>query len=146
MPLVFLDTSFVVALDNAADPYHNRAARLASQFETRGQILVVHWGVLFEVFDGYARLSRRARGYELLSRITTERIYRVFAIKNDEFRAALTLYRNRPDKEWGLTDCVSFVLMRQLGISEALTADQHFEQAGFRALLLEKDEDKTGGV
>jgi predicted nucleic acid-binding protein len=47
----------------------------------------------------------------------------------------VTLYRQRPDKDWSLTDCISFVVMRERGITEALTADHHFEQAGFVALL-----------
>jgi predicted nucleic acid-binding protein len=45
------------------------------------------------------------------------------------------LYRYRRDKEWPLTDCISFVVMEDEGISEALTGDAHFEQAGFKALL-----------
>ena len=48
---------------------------------------------------------------------------------------AVDLYQDRKDKTWGLTDCISFVLMNRLGLSDALTADKHFEQAGFRALL-----------
>jgi uncharacterized protein len=47
----------------------------------------------------------------------------------------LALYEARPDKEWSLTDCISFVVMKQQGILEAVTADRHFEQAGFVALL-----------
>jgi len=50
---------------------------------------------------------------------------------------AMKLYSERPDKEWGLTDCASFVVMEDRGIREALTADEHFQQAGFRALLRE---------
>jgi uncharacterized protein len=49
----------------------------------------------------------------------------------------LELFRNRPDKEWGLVDCISFVVMTEKGIAQALTADQHFNQAGFKALLLQ---------
>ena len=47
---------------------------------------------------------------------------------------ALALYRARPDKDWGLTDCVSFVLMQREGLTEALTADIHFRQLGFRKI------------
>lgn len=50
---------------------------------------------------------------------------------------ALSLYRQRSDKEWGMTDCVSFVVVRARGLLEALTADDHFQQAGFRQLLRE---------
>lgn len=52
------------------------------------------------------------------------------------FFQALDLYEDRPDKRWGLTDCISFVVMRENELFEALTADRHFEQAGFVALLL----------
>lgn len=48
---------------------------------------------------------------------------------------AWQLLKNRPDKEWNLVDCSSFVLMQQRGILEALTTDHHFEQAGFVRLL-----------
>jgi predicted nucleic acid-binding protein len=47
----------------------------------------------------------------------------------------LALYEQRVDKEWSLTDCISFIVMKQAGITEALTGDRHFEQAGFTALL-----------
>jgi predicted nucleic acid-binding protein len=45
------------------------------------------------------------------------------------------LYVNRPDKQWSLTDCISFVVMEREGIADALTGDKHFEQAGFNVLL-----------
>lgn len=47
----------------------------------------------------------------------------------------LDLMRQRTDKDWSLTDCISFVVMEDEGLREALTGDQHFEQAGFKALL-----------
>jgi len=53
------------------------------------------------------------------------------------FAGGLDLYRERPDKDWSLTDCISFVIMRQQQITDALTADLHFVQAGFRALMQE---------
>jgi predicted nucleic acid-binding protein len=58
-------------------------------------------------------------------------------IGHDErlYDAGIELYRLRPDKDWSLTDCISFVVMAKRGISAALPADRHFEQAGFTALL-----------
>jgi len=53
------------------------------------------------------------------------------------YARGMQLYRARPDKEWGLTDCVSFLVMQDRGLTEALTTDEHFQQAGFRALLRE---------
>jgi predicted nucleic acid-binding protein len=49
----------------------------------------------------------------------------------ETFTQGIELYRNRPDKNWSLTDCISFVVMKREGITEALTGDRHFEQAGF---------------
>ena len=54
------------------------------------------------------------------------------------YQKAFQLFCNRPDKDWGLIDCVSFIVMREKRLSEALTADEHFEQAGFIALLRNK--------
>ena len=54
------------------------------------------------------------------------------------FEQAMQMYRDRDDKEWSLTDCVSFVIMKDQNIGEGLTADHHFEQAGFIALLAEE--------
>ena len=48
---------------------------------------------------------------------------------------ALSEYSQHADKSWGLVDCASFLVMRDLGISEAFTSDSHFEQAGFKVLL-----------
>jgi len=64
--------------------------------------------------------------------------YKVVAASARLFDAALDLYQRRPDKDWGLTDCASFVVMSDRKLTDALTADEHFRQAGFRPLLLEE--------
>jgi uncharacterized protein len=134
---LLLDTSFVVALENRDDPFHEKAKRIARSFASDNVLLLLHWGIILEIGDGYARIDRREKGCELLSKFYREEGYRVVPLNDPLLTDALALYRNRPDKNWGLTDCVSFVLMRQEGISEVLTADIHFRQAGFRAMLLE---------
>jgi hypothetical protein len=58
-------------------------------------------------------------------------------LSEELFARALQLYCSRPYKEWGLTDCASFVVMSERAITKALTADEHSEQSGFRALLRE---------
>lgn len=92
--------------------------------------------VLTEVLNGLAR-------YPALRGKVVAAIDAIMADPNTEvvpqtavlFREALALYRHHQDKEWGLTDCSSFVIMRQRGLSEALTYDHHFQQAGYVALL-----------
>ena len=134
---VLLDTSFVIALENKDDPHHERAKALDDDLLKQDAVLVLHWGILLEIADGYARIGRRERGVQLLAKFEGEEGYRVVAISDSLLRDALSLYRARPDKDWGLTDCISFVLMKQEEITEALTADVHFRQAGFTALLLD---------
>lgn len=134
---VLLDTSFVVALENRRDPHHERAKELDRELLDDGCLSVLHWGILLEIGDGYARVGRRAKGVALLDRLLNEERYQVFRISESLLEQALDLYFARADKDWGLTDCVSFALMEEKGISEALTADVHFRQAGFTALLLE---------
>ncbi len=134
---VLMDTSFVLALENMDDPHHERAKTLDSELLKEDAVLLLHWGILLEIADGYARVGRRARGLQLLAKFEGEQGYRLCPITETLLQEAVNLYRARPDKDWGLTDCLSFVLMKQEGVTEALTADVHFRQAGFTALLLE---------
>lgn len=137
--VVLLDTSFVVALENKDDSHHDRAKQLDGEFLREQAQLVLHWGIMLEIGDGYARVGRRAKGLQLLSKFRDEAEYQIRPISDMLLQNSLELYRSRPDKDWGLTDCVSFALMQKEGITEALTADIHFRQAGFKALLLESD-------
>ena len=135
--LVFLDTSFVVALENRDDPFHERAVQLDREMMASGCNLLLHWGILLELGDGYARIGRRSKAVQLLDRFVHEEGYLVHPLTSPLLDQALLLYRGRMDKDWGLTDCISFVLMKQEGTPDALTADAHFRQAGFRPLLLD---------
>jgi hypothetical protein len=131
-----LDTSFILALENREDRHHARAKQLDRDLAAQGAVLMLHWGILLEIGDGYARIGRRAKGMELLDKFLREDGFQVVPLSEDVVDRAIALFRSRSDKEWGLTDCVSFVLMEREGVKEALTADIHFRQAGFAALLL----------
>jgi uncharacterized protein len=135
--VVLLDTSYILALENRDDPHHEKAKALDRELGRENATLMLHWGILLEIADGYARMNRRGRGLALLATFEGEEGYAIVGITEQLFREAMRFYRARPDKEWGLTDCVSFALMKREGVSEALTADAHFRQAGFQALLLE---------
>ncbi len=71
----------------------------------------------------------------LLEALKTSPEVEIVAASTELFAKGVQLYRERADKSWSLTDCMSFVVMRDHGLQDALTADHHFEQAGFRALL-----------
>ena len=133
---VLFDTSFIVALENRDDPSHERARNLDRELLAGDATLLLHWGILLEIGDGYARLGRRPKGIELLKRFHQEQGYQIVSITDALLAAAIALYSERIDKDWGMTDCLSFVIMQQQGVTEPLTADRHFVQAGFEALLL----------
>lgn len=133
----FLDTSFIIALTNVHDPFHAKALELDKQLADDRVSLTLHVGILIEIGDGFAKLQRRARGVSILEGMLGDESYEVAETTDQHVTQAIDLYRQRRDKEWGLTDCISFCPMQRLAITDALTADVHFQQAGFRALLLE---------
>lgn len=135
-PELLIDTSYAVALVSKADRYHTAAQRLASQIRLRFR-LVVTQAVCLEIGNFLARSHSRAEGVRLLTELQTDKGVVKVPMSENLYDAAFSLFSKRPDKEWSLIDCVSFVVMNERGITDALTADGHFEQAGFRPLMRE---------
>jgi predicted nucleic acid-binding protein len=124
----------VLALLNRRDEYHVRANQLSGLFG-KGEFLVTD-AVLMEIGNGLARHYRR-QAVEIIEDFEASDDVEVVRTTYERFIAGLELYKHHDDKTWGLVDCLSFNAMREAGIEEALTADEHFVQAGFRALMLE---------
>ena len=93
--------------------------------------------ILLEIGNALAKLQYRRAAAQLLSSLCSDPSVEIVPLSDQLFAQGLKLYSERSDKEWGLTDCISFVIMRARGIMGALTTDVHFQQAGFRALLRE---------
>jgi predicted nucleic acid-binding protein len=89
-----------------------------------------------EVADALSVPGFRQHTYRFLQQLAADPNTRMVGPEAAWYTRGLDLYDNRLDKSWSLTDCISFVIMTEPGISDALTGDQHFVQAGFRALLL----------
>jgi uncharacterized protein len=132
MTIAFADTFFFLALINPRDAAHARAVA-AAKIRT-GPVLTTAW-VLTEVADGLAATPDRHLLQKILANLDHEPRDIVVPASQDLFDQGLRLYLARPDKGWSLTDCISFVVMGERNVTEALTADHHFEQAGFVALL-----------
>jgi uncharacterized protein len=129
----FADTSWFLAMIGPRDAHHARAVALSRQ---RVVPLVTTAWVIIELADGLSRPSLRRRIFaNVLMSIENDPTATVVRAEDSLFRQGLELYADRPDKEWSLTDCISFIVMKDRGITEALTGDHHFEQAGFVALL-----------
>jgi len=132
---VFLDTNGWIALLNASDTLHALASEAWSGIiDNRRTVVVTDW-IIAETGNGLSRTPARTRFAEAVELVRSSQIADVVSVSFTLFDKALDLYAERSDKEWGLVDCASFVVMEELGIQEALTSDHHFEQAGFRCLL-----------
>lgn len=135
---VFLDASFAIALSSSTDLHHSRALALADRVAKADIPLVTTRAVLLEIGNALAKLRYREAAGRLLEALESDPQVEIVPMNDDLYRRGFELYRSRMDKEWGLTDCASFVVMRDRGVAEALSADEHFRQAGFRPLLLEE--------
>ena len=133
MKHVFADTSYFIALLSRRDAHHEKARALARTLDAP---LVTSEPVLTELLDAFSDRPLR-RPAERLVDALRDGGADVVSWSGALFDRALGLWKKRHDKEWGLTDCASFVIMAEREIAHALTADAHFQQAGFRALLLE---------
>ena len=135
MRIVFADTSYWFALLVRTDPWHEIAA--LPSLELADAHIVTTEMVLTELLNAVSRLGEYYRNLATAEviRLHTDPNVDIVSQTEDQFRDAFNLYRYRPDQRWGLTDCASFILMRERGITHALTADRDFTQAGFTILM-----------
>ncbi len=132
MSALFADTSAFVAFLNKRDEYHDAAMEYLTRHDDA--IVTTAW-VLVELGNFLAKGRGRRRFTPFVRDLRREPHVEIVEANGKRFEASLALYARRPDKEWSMTDCLSFVVMEEKRLTEALTADHHFEQAGFTVLL-----------
>jgi predicted nucleic acid-binding protein len=128
----FLDTYALIAWLNERDPDHERVTAYFDAFN--GVLLCTEW-VLMELADAFYAPPARGVATRFLRKVRNDSLFEIVPYDLEVFDAGFDLFANRPDKEWSLTDCISFAVMTERGLTDALTADRHFEQAGFRAVF-----------
>lgn len=133
MNVLFADSFYYIALLNKSDAAHSKAVDIARSHNLA--IVTTEW-VLVEVADALNDRRVRASVVTLIRTLRSQPAATIIPATPELFDAAFDLYAHRPDKDWSLTDCTSFVVMRDHNLTDALTADHHFEQAGFTPLLL----------
>lgn len=134
---LFLDTYYVQALLNPRDPHHARALALLPHVKQAAEVVITE-AVFAEVgnaLSGTPRLRQLAAAF--IRRCYIEANMAVVPVDTALLTRALELFESRADKEWGLTDCISFVVMRDRNLLDAATGDRHFQQAGFRAMMVD---------
>lgn len=132
---VFLDTSGLIALVNKDDQWHEAAEWAWSELVAGGAPFLTTSLILIEIGDGLSKIRQRQGAIELYNRLRASRRTEILQIGEDEQERGWNLFRNRKDKEWGITDCISMAVMMQRGVNSAFSADHDFEQAGFQVLI-----------
>jgi predicted nucleic acid-binding protein len=135
MERFFLDTVFVQAMLNKRDQYHPQAMVFAPRLRAASEVWITE-AVLIEICNALSASDRIGAARFVRTCYQTKNI-RVVPVTTDLLQRCVEFYAARGDKQWGLTDCISFIVMQEHGLVDAVTADTHFRQAGFRALLLE---------
>ena len=131
MTRCFGDTFFYLAFTNERDDAHQQAVDLIA---THNPLIVTTDWILTELGDAMASGGRTRFG-ELLEAIRADGRTEVVPASHGLFELGIERYLARLDKDWSLTDCISFIVMKEQKLTDALTADHHFEQAGFTLLL-----------
>jgi uncharacterized protein len=132
MKRIFADSNYFLALLNNRDELHPRAKEITPSVS--GCLLTTTW-ILTEILDAFSKLAYRKIASDFVHDLRSDPDVIVLPASQELFDAGLELYSQRLDKEWSLTDCISFVVMRQNNLNEVLSADHHFQQAGFQILL-----------
>jgi predicted nucleic acid-binding protein len=135
MTALFADTFYWIALADFKDSAHWRAVEIATVKAGSGIVTTDEVLTEYLAFFSTAHAQFRQEAAESVEMILASPVIRVIPQSRDSFLAGLRLYRSRPDKGYGLVDCISMQTMRQEGLTVALTNDRHFEQEGFRALF-----------
>jgi hypothetical protein len=115
MKTVFADTYHFIAQLNPADEAHEKSASFLASFE--GRLLTTDW-VVVEVADAFARPPNRARFIAFYQLLLGMPDISIVAADRLLLEKGFALYAQRPDKEWSLTDCISFVVMQREDITE----------------------------
>jgi len=132
---VFVDSAAWIALLNTRDDLHTNAIQINKNLRKQNAALVTTEFVLLEVADALCVPPLRQKFVNFFEDFYQLANLQIIEVSHSLLMAGLELYKQREDKNWSLTDCISFVVMNQEGIDRAFTSDRHFEQAGFIKLL-----------
>lgn len=132
MNAVLADTSYYVALLSPRDQHHAAARQIAAELH---RPIVVTEFVLLELANAYCGVESRRRLPALWAFLRSEPTVSIVPASSELLGRGFSRFADRLDKEWSLTDCISLIVMEEHGLTEALSSNHHFEQAGFTILF-----------
>lgn len=130
---LFVDTAYLQGLYNTRDQFHRMCVQALPWAQNAHRLFITD-AVLLEAGNAFSASNRRAQGARIIREFLEAKHVTLLRLSPRYFEAALRLYERRDDKEWGMTDCYSFVVMEKYRIAACLTVDYHFAQAGFKIL------------
>jgi predicted nucleic acid-binding protein len=134
---VFLDTAYIHALINNRDQWHTAALQWQERLLRQPRGIISTEFILIEIANSLASVRFRSFALRATTVLRLDPDIEIIPVSPELVESGLALYEQRQDKDWGLTDCTSFVVMTSRNLTTALTTDDHFRQAGFRPLLLD---------
>jgi predicted nucleic acid-binding protein len=136
--MVFWDTSAFVALGNRDDSFHQLATQVGQRLARQRAEILTTDAVLTEAINTFSKVAWREMAVCIMASLEHDRTIgaaEVVHVDESLWKRGWQLFRERSDKAWSLTDCISFVVMQDRNLAQAFTTDHHFEQAGFRILM-----------
>jgi len=130
---LFVDTSYVLGIYNKDDQFHEQCVG-AMPVAQNAQALFTTDAILMEIGNAFSAIGRRVQGSQIIRGFLSSPQVNVEHLTPGYFERSLQLYEQRPDKQWGMVDCFSFVIMEELSLEAALSTDHHFVQAGYKIL------------
>ena len=135
MGTAFVDTAAWIALANTRDSLHARAREVFDQLWESDTRFLTSEFVLVELGNALSSTSLRKQTALFIRSLNRAPSIEIIPSSTSLFKQGLELFESRPDKDWGLVDCTSFVIMNERNLDVAFTEDRHFAQAGFTILL-----------
>ena len=132
---VFVDSFAWIASINRSDNYHDICLKTVAELLHKQVKLFTTNYVILETINALSKADFRKAVIEFVNKLEQSPSVEIITITEDTYRKAWRLYTQRMDKDWGITDCTSFEVMKMYSMKKVFTNYKHFEQAGFSLLI-----------
>lgn len=132
---VFVDSFAWIAVINKSDNYHRISLKTLEEFLNKHVNLITTNYAIIETINALSKVEFRKAVIEFINKLERSPSVEIVKITDEIYNNAWALYQQRMDKNWGITDCTSFEVMRMFNIRKAFTNDKHFEQAGYSVVV-----------